>query len=138
LYIISLAAQIAAQRLRGRQVVLVTSGAIRAGMGQLGQTAAPRTIPEKQAAASVGQCALMSLYADIFQNYGIVVGQVLQTGRGRLEVDDVRDRVGQRQRAADEREPARDPRRRDQREHAERERQPEHDRQVQRHALSRK
>ena len=78
-FINSLASQIAEQRLRGRQVVLVTSGAIRAGMSGLGLTARPRTIPEKQAAASVGQGLLMALYADIFANYGIPVGQVLLT-----------------------------------------------------------
>ncbi|HVK03912.1 MAG TPA: glutamate 5-kinase [Armatimonadaceae bacterium] len=75
----SLAAQIAQERERGRQVVLVTSGAIRAGMARLGLEERPRTIPGKQAAASVGQGVLMSLYGDIFANYGIAVGQVLLT-----------------------------------------------------------
>jgi glutamate 5-kinase len=50
-------------------------------------TAKPRTIPEKQAAASVGQGLLMALYADIFANYGIPVGQVLLTR------DDLRSRA---------------------------------------------
>jgi glutamate 5-kinase len=79
IYINTLASQIAEQRTRGLQVILVTSGAIYAGMGALGLTARPRTIPEKQAAASVGQGALMHLYADVFVNYGIAVGQVLLT-----------------------------------------------------------
>jgi glutamate 5-kinase len=78
-FINALAAQIARQRELGRQVVLVTSGAIRAGMARLGQTERPRTIPGKQAAASVGQGVLMGLYADIFANYGVPVGQVLLT-----------------------------------------------------------
>jgi glutamate 5-kinase len=86
-YINALAAQIAHQRARGRQVVLVTSGAIRAGMDGLGLTEKPRTIPEKQAAASVGQGVLMGVYADIFANYGIPVGQVLLTR------DDLRQRA---------------------------------------------
>ena len=86
-FINALAAQIAAERARDRQVVLVTSGAIRAGMGGLRMTEKPRTIPEKQAAASVGQGLLMALYADIFANYGIPVGQVLLTR------DDLRSRV---------------------------------------------
>jgi glutamate 5-kinase len=86
-YINNLAAQIAAQRAAGRQVVLVTSGAIRAGMGRLGIAEKPRTIPEKQAAASVGQSVLMTLYSDIFANYGIPVGQVLLTR------DDLRHRT---------------------------------------------
>ena len=78
-FINALAAQIAEQRQAGRQVVLVSSGAIRAGMLRLGINEKPRTIPEKQAAASVGQGVLMGLYADIFANYGIAVGQVLLT-----------------------------------------------------------
>lgn len=78
-FINALAAQIAIQRLRGRQVVLVTSGAIRAGMGGLGLAKRPRTIPEKQAAAAVGQGALMGLYRDIFANYAVAVGQILLT-----------------------------------------------------------
>jgi glutamate 5-kinase len=86
-YINALAAQIAAQRAVGRQVILVTSGAIRAGMGGLGMTVRPRTIPEKQAAASVGQGLLMALYADVFANYAIPVGQVLLTR------DDLRSRA---------------------------------------------
>ena len=85
-FINSLATQVAEQRGAGRQVVLVSSGAIRAGMGLLGLTEKPRTIPEKQAAASVGQGALMALYGDIFANYGIPVGQVLLTR------DDLRQR----------------------------------------------
>jgi len=86
-FINRLAAQVARERESGRQMVLVTSGAIRAGMAPLGLTERPRTIPEKQAAASVGQTALMSLYADIFANYGIAVGQVLLTR------DDLRNRT---------------------------------------------
>ncbi|MDX1934039.1 MAG: glutamate 5-kinase [Capsulimonadales bacterium] len=78
-YINSLAAQIADQRAFGRQVVLVSSGAIRAGMLRLGLAEKPRTIPAKQATASVGQGVLMGIYADIFANYGIAVGQVLLT-----------------------------------------------------------
>jgi len=86
-YINALAAQIAEQRAQGRQVVLVTSGAIQAGLARLGRSERPRTIPEKQATASVGQGVLMALYADIFANYGIAVGQVLLTR------DDLRRRV---------------------------------------------
>jgi len=78
-YINSLAAQIAQQRASGRQMALVTSGAVTAGMTGLGLSERPRTIPGKQAAASVGQGLLMALYADIFANYGIPVGQVLLT-----------------------------------------------------------
>ena len=83
----ALAAQVAAQRLLGRQVVLVTSGAIRAGMWGLRRNEKPRTIPEKQAAAAIGQGVLMGLYADIFANYALPVGQVLLTR------DDLRHRA---------------------------------------------
>ena len=86
-FINDLAAQIARQRASGREVVLVTSGAIRAGMDRLGRTERPRTIPQKQACASVGQGVLMGLYADIFRNYAIPVGQVLLTR------DDLRSRA---------------------------------------------
>lgn len=86
-FINALAAQIAGQRLAGRQVVLVSSGAIQAGMVRLGIREKPRTIPGKQAAASVGQGVLMGLYADIFANYAIPVGQVL------LTQDDLRHRA---------------------------------------------
>jgi len=78
-FINSLAAQITQLRQENCLAILVSSGAIRAGMGLLGLREKPRTIPEKQAAASVGQGALMALYGDIFANYGIPVGQVLLT-----------------------------------------------------------
>jgi glutamate 5-kinase len=78
-FINALASQIAEQRQAGREVILVTSGAIRAGVVHLGLSERPTTIPGKQAAASVGQSVLMALYADIFANYGISVGQVLLT-----------------------------------------------------------
>ncbi|MEW6661325.1 MAG: glutamate 5-kinase [Bacillota bacterium] len=64
---------------QGRQVVLVTSGAIGAGMGRLGFNKKPKTIPEKQAAAAVGQGLLMHMYEKLFSEYGYAVGQVLLT-----------------------------------------------------------
>ncbi|WP_347491601.1 glutamate 5-kinase [Desulfoscipio sp. XC116] len=64
---------------RGLDVLLVTSGAVGAGMGRLGFTERPRTIPEKQAAAAVGQGLLLHMYEKIFAEYGLVVGQVLLT-----------------------------------------------------------
>jgi glutamate 5-kinase len=63
----------------GRRVVLVTSGAVRAGSEQLGWTARPRSIALKQAAAAVGQGRLMGLYASAFERRGRLVGQVLLT-----------------------------------------------------------
>ncbi|MDI6631387.1 MAG: glutamate 5-kinase [Thermoanaerobacteraceae bacterium] len=67
----------------GREVLLVSSGAIGAGMGRLGFKTRPRTIPEKQACAAVGQGLLLQMYEKGFAEYGIVVGQVLLT-RGDL------------------------------------------------------
>ncbi|MBI1734270.1 MAG: glutamate 5-kinase [Candidatus Rokubacteria bacterium] len=74
----TLAAEIAAVR-EGRQVVLVSSGAIATGMARLALGSRPRSIPEKQAAAAVGQAALMWQYEVAFKRHGIPVGQVLLT-----------------------------------------------------------
>ena len=64
---------------RGMDILLVTSGAVGAGVGKLGLARRPRTIPEKQAAAAVGQGMLLHMYEKIFAEYGVVVGQVLLT-----------------------------------------------------------
>lgn len=74
----TLAAEVAAV-LEGREVVLVSSGAIVTGMARLALGERPRSIPEKQAAAAVGQSALMWQYEIAFKRYGIGVGQVLLT-----------------------------------------------------------
>jgi glutamate 5-kinase len=63
----------------GRQVVLVSSGAIAAGIGPLGLKARPRDLATQQAAASVGQLLLAERYAASFARYGLGVGQVLLT-----------------------------------------------------------
>ncbi len=63
----------------GRQVVLVSSGAIAAGIGPLGLRARPRDLATQQAAASVGQLLLAERYAASFARYGLRVGQVLLT-----------------------------------------------------------
>lgn len=78
-YLTSLAGQIAGIKSGGVDVLLVTSGAIRAGMEKLGLSERPKTIPEKQAAAAVGQCLLMQVYSEVFGKHGIAVGQVLLT-----------------------------------------------------------
>jgi len=63
----------------GKQIILVSSGAVGAGMDRLGWKEKPKTIPEKQAAAAVGQGILMHTYEKMFSEYGQVVGQVLLT-----------------------------------------------------------
>jgi len=65
----------------GREVVLVTSGAIVTGMNRLAIGERPRSIPEKQAAAAVGQSALMWQYEIAFKRHGLPVGQVLLTAQ---------------------------------------------------------
>jgi glutamate 5-kinase len=65
----------------GREVVLVTSGAIATGVARLGLAARPRSIPDKQAAAAVGQTALMWQYEAAFSRHGVAVGQVLLTAQ---------------------------------------------------------
>lgn len=74
-----LVAQMAAQRKAGRQVVLVTSGAVGAGMGALGFDKRPASVAELQACAAVGQSRLMATYQKLFAKFGIEVGQVLLT-----------------------------------------------------------
>jgi len=66
-------------RKEGYQVVLVSSGAILAGMGRLGLTERPGSIPLKQAAAAVGQSLLMRRYEEVFAPYGQKLGQLLLT-----------------------------------------------------------
>ena len=72
---------------QGREVVLVSSGAIAAGLAPLGLPRRPRDLATQQAAASVGQGLLIGRYADSFARYGLTVGQVL------LTVDDVTRRA---------------------------------------------
>jgi len=74
-----LVAQLAAQRKAGRQVVLVTSGAVGAGMGALGFETRPSQVSEKQACAAVGQSRLMATYEKLFAKHNLVVAQVLLT-----------------------------------------------------------
>lgn len=73
----------------GRQVVLVTSGAIGVGVGKLGLPARPKDTAGKQAAATVGQCELMFMYDKFFSQYGHKVGQLLIT---KEDVDDPKRR----------------------------------------------
>jgi glutamate 5-kinase len=75
----ALADEMAALVKDGKEVVLVSSGAIASGMARLGLKRRPRSIPEKQAAAAVGQSALMWHYEQAFARSGIRVAQVLLT-----------------------------------------------------------
>ena len=79
--IASLAADLAAVVRDHHEVALVSSGAIATGVARLGLKRRPQSIPEKQAAAAVGQSALMWEYEQAFKKHGISVGQVLLTGQ---------------------------------------------------------
>lgn len=63
----------------GKEIILVTSGAVGAGVGRLGLPGKPQSLPQRQAAAAVGQGLLMEMYAKFFMEYGVTVGQVLLT-----------------------------------------------------------
>jgi glutamate 5-kinase len=69
--------QLAVQHRAGREVVLVSSGAVGAGMGALDFDRRPTELAELQACAAVGQSRLMGLYGDLFARHGITVAQVL-------------------------------------------------------------
>jgi len=66
-------------RNKGLEIVLVTSGAIATGTIRLGMKEKPTDLPGKQAAAAIGQSALMRIYEKFFQTYDQIVGQALIT-----------------------------------------------------------
>ena len=80
------AAEISALRREGREVVLVSSGAIAEGMQRLGWAARQKAIHELQAAAAVGQMGLVQAYEAAFAGYGLHTAQILLTH------DDLADR----------------------------------------------
>jgi glutamate 5-kinase len=82
-----LVAALAGARARGVEVVLVSSGAIAAGLAPLGMARRPRALPAQQAAAAVGQGLLVHRYTEELAGHGLVAGQVL------LTVDDVTRRT---------------------------------------------
>jgi glutamate 5-kinase len=75
----NLARELAAMQKSGHEVLVVTSGAIGAGMEALGMTKRPERLPDLQMAAAVGQTKLMSCYDRIFSELGCKIGQVLLT-----------------------------------------------------------
>ena len=77
-----LARQVSALQDEGREVVIVSSGAIAIGSHALGWTHPGRSIPEKQAAAAVGQIGLVELYRRLFARHGKLVAQILLTRTG--------------------------------------------------------
>ncbi len=78
--------QIAALTKRGYEVVVVSSGAVAAGMTRLGWATRPKAIHELQAAAAVGQSSLVQAYEQEFQKYNLKTAQIL------LDHDDLSSR----------------------------------------------
>ena len=77
---------------QGKEIILVSSGAIGVGRNRLNLSVPPQTIREKQAVAAVGQSELMHIYSKFFGEYNYIVGQVLLT-RDVIEDDHIRENV---------------------------------------------
>ena len=84
--ILKIISQIATLKRQGYTVVLVSSGAIAAGMGKLGLESKPTTLPQKQALAAIGQAKLMEIYEEFFKIFDMKCSQIL------LNHDDFDDR----------------------------------------------
>lgn len=76
----------------GKEIVLVTSGAIGVGIGELGLKSRPTDMPTKQACAAIGQCELMYTYDKLFGEYNHSVAQILLT-RDIVEQEDRKNNV---------------------------------------------
>ena len=63
----------------GKEIILVTSGAVSAGIAKAGLGHRPESLEEKQAMASIGQSELMKIYDRFFSDYGHKIGQILMT-----------------------------------------------------------
>lgn len=74
-----LVAQVAEQRRAGKEMVLVTSGAVGSGMGAFGHERRPTDLAELQACAAVGQSQIMATYQRLFAQFDLKVAQVLLT-----------------------------------------------------------
>ncbi len=77
--IANLALEVASLREAGNRVALVSSGAIGAGVAALHLKSRPKSIPEKQATAAIGQPILMEAYESAFRKQGLTVAQILLT-----------------------------------------------------------
>ncbi|WP_457641232.1 glutamate 5-kinase [Persephonella sp.] len=84
-FIQDLSSQIKKLKEDGKEILIVSSGAVLAGIKKLGIKTKPRTITEKQALASIGQAYLMQVYDKIFSKNNLIIGQVLLTIEGLRE-----------------------------------------------------
>jgi glutamate 5-kinase len=71
--------------LKDKEIIIVSSGAVLAGVKKLKLPSRPKNITEKQAVASVGQAYLMQIYDKFFSEYNLIIGQVLLTIEGLRE-----------------------------------------------------
>jgi len=86
-FLTELVRQVAQEHKKGKEVLIVTSGAVGAGLGKLNLSKKkPTTLPERQAVAAIGQGLLMEVYEKLFAAHGITVAQILLTR------DDMNDR----------------------------------------------
>jgi glutamate 5-kinase len=74
-----LAKQIAAAKNQGNRIIVVTSGAVAAGIAELGIPPKPNDIVFQQASAATGQSVLMAKYRELFREHGVKVAQILLT-----------------------------------------------------------
>jgi glutamate 5-kinase len=63
----------------GKEIIMVSSGAVGLGAGKIGLPEKPKDTKMKQAVAAIGQCELMHVYDDMFAKYSVTVGQILLT-----------------------------------------------------------
>lgn len=89
---VRLVTALAAQVHSGKRIVLVSSGAVGAGVSALGLESYPKERREKRAAAAVGQARLMHVYENLFSQFELSVAQVLLTGKN-LKGRNTRERV---------------------------------------------
>ncbi len=86
-FLTGLVNQVAQEHKKGKEILIVTSGAVGAGLGKLNLLdKKPATLPERQAVAAIGQGLLMEVYEKLFAAHGITVAQILLTR------DDMNDR----------------------------------------------
>ncbi|MCL2143918.1 MAG: glutamate 5-kinase [Endomicrobia bacterium] len=78
-YIADFAAAVSEMAKNGHDIIIVSSGAIGAGLGHLRQKTKPKTLREKQALAAIGQPLVMNAYNEAFAEYGITAAQLLLT-----------------------------------------------------------
>lgn len=78
-FALSIAEQVSKLKSKGKEIILVSSGAIGTGCEALGFLERPKSIPLKQATAAVGQSILMQEWTKVFEKYGLKVAQILLT-----------------------------------------------------------